>query len=109
VRHIYDVHCIFVRNPQLVGVSGQVFAALVQGDVAEFGKQQPDFAEDPLRVLENALTRVGVDEQSRVEYEQNLLPLVYGNFKPHFDEAFASFDQVARALFIAARSLTIPP
>ncbi len=39
-----------------------------------------------------------MDEQSRAEYEQNLLPLVYGSFKPHFDEAFASFDKVARTL-----------
>nr|WP_315185764.1 nucleotidyl transferase AbiEii/AbiGii toxin family protein [uncultured Albidiferax sp.] len=99
VRHIYDVHCIFTRNPELVAVSAQAFAALVQGDVAEFGKQQPDFASDPLDVLQSALAQVGMDEQSRAEYEQNLLPLVYGSFKPHFDEAFASFDKVARTLF----------
>ena len=102
VRHIYDVHCIFTRNPELVVVSAPAFAELVQGDIAEFGKQQPDFAADPLGVMEKALDQVGVDEQSRVEYEQNLLPLVYGSFKPHFDEAFASFDKVARTFLSAA-------
>jgi len=102
VRHIYDVHCIFTRNPDLVVVSAPAFAALVQGDVAEFGKQQPDFAADPLGVIAKALEQVSVDEQSRAEYEQNLLPLVYGTFKPHFDEAFASFDKVACTFLNAA-------
>ncbi|MCX2862634.1 nucleotidyl transferase AbiEii/AbiGii toxin family protein [Paucibacter sp. PLA-PC-4] len=96
VRHIYDVHCIYTRNPDMVAVSAPAFAALVHGDVEEFGKQHPDFAADPLGVMEKALDQVGMDEQSRAEYEQNLLPLVYGTFKPHFDEAFASFDKVAR-------------
>jgi len=102
VRHIYDVHCIFARNPGLVAVSAPAFAALVQGDVAEFGQQQPDFAADPLGVLERALAQVSVDKQSRVEYEQNLLPLVYGSFKPRFDKAFVSFNKIARTLIGAA-------
>lgn len=102
VRHIYDVHCIFVRNPTLVVVSAPAFATLVQGDVAEFGKQQPDFAAHPLGILERALAQVGVDDQSRAEYEQNLLPLVYGRFKPHFNEAFTSFDKVARTFLCVA-------
>ncbi|ROR18002.1 nucleotidyltransferase AbiEii toxin of type IV toxin-antitoxin system [Comamonas sp. BIGb0124] len=104
VRHIYDVHCIFARKPELLAISAPAFAALVKGDVEAFGQQQPDFAADPLRVMEKALTQVGADDQSRVEYEQNLLPLVYGSFKPHFDEAFASFAQVARTLFLEAAS-----
>lgn len=102
VRHIYDVHCIFARNPELVAISEPAFTALVEGDIAEFGQQQPAFAANPLRVLESALVQIGEDAQSRAEYEQNLLPLVYGSFKPHFDEAFASFNQVARALLGAA-------
>ena len=102
VRHIYDVHCIFVHNPGLMDISAPAFAALVQGDVKEFGKQHPDFAGDPLGVLERTLDQVGADKQSRDEYEQNLLPLVYGAFKPHFDEAFASFEKVARSFLGAA-------
>lgn len=102
VRHIYDVHCIFVNNPGLVEVSTPAFAALVEGDVAEFGKQHVDFAKDPLGVLERTLSQVSSDEQTQTEYEQNLLPLVYGSFKPQFDEAFASFEKVARTFLNAA-------
>jgi len=98
VRHIYDVHCIFTRNPELVDISAPAFAALVQGDVSEFGRQHADFAKDPLGVLGEALVRVATDEQSRGEYEQNLLPLVYGNFRPDFDQAFTSFQRVSHSL-----------
>lgn len=103
VRHIYDVHCIYARHPEFVDGSAVAFAALVQGDVVEFGKQHADFAKDPRGVLERTLAQVCADEQSRTEYEQNLLPLVYGNFKPHFDEAFASFQHVART-FLGAEN-----
>lgn len=102
VRHIYDVHCIFVNNPALVDLSAKVFAVLVQGDIEEFGKQHTDFAKDPLAILVKTLGEVESDEQSRTEYKQNLIPLVYGNFKPTFDDAFASFATVARALISAA-------
>ncbi|MDP9896309.1 putative nucleotidyltransferase component of viral defense system [Variovorax boronicumulans] len=102
VRHIYDVHCIFSRAPELMNISAPAFSQLLRGDVAEFGRQHPDFAKDPLGVLESALGQVGADEQSRTEYEQNLLPLVYGSFKPPFEEAFASFEKVARAFLDAA-------
>ena len=102
VRHIYDVHCIFTCNPGLVAVGTPAFTALVQGDVAEFGNQHLDFARNPLGVMETALAQVGADEQSRAEYELNLLPLVYGSFKPHFDEAFVSFEKVARIFLSAA-------
>ena len=102
VRHIYDVHCIFTRYPNLTEVSAPAFTQLIAGDVAEFGKQQPSFAEDPVAVLTGALAQVGTDPKARAEYETNLLPLVYGNFKPHFDEAFASFEKVAGKLIDAA-------
>ena len=48
--------------------------------------------------MEEALVRASVDQQTQAEYEQNLLPLVYGSFKPRFDDAFASFDKVAHTL-----------
>lgn len=98
VRHIYDVHCIVKLHPDIVDVSAPAFNDLLAGDVAEFGKQQPDFAENPAAVLQRALAQTRADAQTRSEYELNLLPLVYGSFKPHFDEAFASFEIVARRL-----------
>ena len=72
------------------------------GDTVELGKQHPDFVADPYGVLRSALGRSKSDGQTRDEYEQNLLPLIYGDFKPHFDEALASFELVAESLLAAA-------
>ena len=98
VRHIYDAHCIVTHDPVIVDVCAPAFNELLAGDVAEYGRQQPDFAAAPIAVLERALNQVRGDAQTRAEYESNLLPLIYGNFKPHFDESFASFERVARRL-----------
>lgn len=57
---------------------------------------------DPFGILSRALDQAKTDSQTPDEYEQNLLPLVYGNFKPDFDEAFATFERVARALLAEA-------
>jgi len=102
VRHIYDIHCIHARHPELVEVAAAAFDELVQGDMAEWGRQHPEFAQDPYGTLLASLEQSSHDEQTRDEYERNLLPLVYGAFKPHFGEAFASFEQVARMLFASA-------
>jgi hypothetical protein len=102
VRHIYDVHCINARLPALVADSCKAFETMVQGDVAEFGKQQDDFSKDPFGVMKSALDQAKTNRRTRDEYEQNLLPLVYGGFKPHFDEAFTAFEHVARTLLDSA-------
>jgi hypothetical protein len=104
VRHIYDVHCISTHSPAWLGDSCTAFASLVQGDIAEFGKQSPDFSENPAGVMTAALDQSRAEQQTRDEYEKNLLPLIYGDFKPTFAEAFATFERVARTLLAAPGS-----
>lgn len=103
VRHIYDVHCIHMQQPELIGQAIPVFSELVAGDQAELGQQHPEFLEDPIAVLEKALQSIGGEVSTREEYERNLLPLVYGNFKPGFDESFASFRSLATAMLASIR------
>jgi len=103
VRHIYDVHCIHMQQPELIDQAVPVFAELVAGDQAELGQQHPEFLEDPIAVLEKALQSIGGDVSTREEYERNLLPLVYGNFKPGFEESFASFRSLATAMLASIR------
>ncbi|MDB6001261.1 MAG: hypothetical protein JWP52_2960 [Rhizobacter sp.] len=98
VRHIHDVHCIHSSQPELLDAAVSAFALLVEGDRQEFGVQHAAFAEDAPAVLRHALTQAKADAQTRDEYERNLLPLVYGESKPVFDLAFASFETVARRL-----------
>lgn len=95
VRHVYDVHCIVSRTSGAVDEGVGAFRDLVRGDIDEFGYQHPAFAANPKAVLDHALEAVGADAQTRKEYDEVLLPLVYGRDKHPFDAAWASFERVA--------------
>jgi predicted nucleotidyltransferase component of viral defense system len=101
VRHIYDSHCIVQQTPTVVDAARDAFVALTMGDVEEFGYQDAAFAADPKAVMTAALQAAKNDPRTRDEYERNLLPLVYGKNKPHFDEAWPTF-QVAADTLLAA-------
>lgn len=98
VRHIYDVHCIISKKPEAKDASISAFATLTAGDVQEFGYQDTAFASHPRAVLKSALDQIADDAQSREEYNQVLLPLVYGEEKFSFDEACGSFIEIAKRL-----------
>jgi predicted nucleotidyltransferase component of viral defense system len=98
VRHIYDVHCVHSRHPGTVTAAAKVFPEIVAADQKAFGKQFPNFAVAALPVLSTAIRQARTDVKIETEYTRNLLPLVYGNDKPVFAEAFRSFELVASAL-----------
>lgn len=98
VRHLYDVHCIASKRPEALSDAVAAFAALTAGDVDEFGYQDAAFAADPQRILGAALHQVGSDAQSHHEYDNVLLPLVYGKGKFTFEESWASFEAIAKRL-----------
>ena len=98
VRHIYDVHCIMSRKPDVQYDCVAAFSALTAGDVKEFGYQDEKFAANPGAVLKISLSQIEDDEQSRDEYNHVLLPLVYGTDKFSFDEAWGSFREISQRL-----------
>jgi predicted nucleotidyltransferase component of viral defense system len=101
VRHIYDVHCIVCQQPQALNDALTAFVQLTIGDVDEFGYQDSAFAKNPKAVLKDALSQIKIDQQTRNEYREVLLPLVYGKQKSTFDEAWNSFDNVSQRLLSA--------
>jgi len=101
VRHIYDVHCITTHQPEVLVDSIAVFTALAKGDVDQFGYQDSSFAKNPKAVLATALLQAKYDQQSRDEYSNVLLPLIYGKDKPSFEEAWVSFEHAAKNLIDA--------
>ncbi len=98
VRHIYDVHCIISKKPEVLDDSIAAFVTLTAGDVDEFGYQDTTFAADPKTNLTSALHQVGSDTQSHHEYHGVLLPLVYGEGKFTFEESWSSFEEIANRL-----------
>jgi predicted nucleotidyltransferase component of viral defense system len=96
VRHINDVHCIVLKKPEVLDDSVSAFVALTAADLDEFGYQDAAFATDPKTVLSTALNQIGNDKQTRREYHEVLLPLVYGEEKFSFEEAWSSFGAIAK-------------
>lgn len=95
VRHLYDVHRILQRQPDVLVDAQQAFPLLVAGDQKEFGIQFPDFAEAPSQVLNGALRQAREDAKIETEFTDNLLPLIYGGDTPSFEQAFGDFEKVA--------------
>ncbi|WP_324809892.1 nucleotidyl transferase AbiEii/AbiGii toxin family protein [Ralstonia pickettii] len=103
VRHLYDVHCIYLRQPDALVAARYAFPSLVAGDQKEFGTQFPDFAAAAYQVLSGALKQARDDARTRVEFTSNLLPLVYGGDIPTFEQAIGDFEKVANALLETLR------
>jgi hypothetical protein len=98
VRHVYDVHQIHKADPATVELARTVFKDLVETDVMEFNGQHPEFDESPGPVLLTTLGLARTNEVLTHQYTDRVLPLIYGNERPSYPEAFGSFELVARTL-----------
>ncbi|MEN9866196.1 MAG: hypothetical protein RL748_1786 [Pseudomonadota bacterium] len=97
VRHIYDVYCIAKQQPEALSQARAGFVGLVAFDVQEF-HHHAEFVANPKATMLQALAVVETEPQTRAEYENVLLPLVYGASRPSFDVAFGSFKKSSMAL-----------
>jgi predicted nucleotidyltransferase component of viral defense system len=98
VRHIFDCHCILMANDGVLEKAAVHFKELVATDVIEFGKYLPSFVENPAAVLAEALASAECDTRCSQEYQQFLLPLIFGEMKPSFQVAYQSFRRCAETL-----------
>ena len=103
VRHLYDVHSILQRQPDVLADARRAFPVLVAGDQKEFGVQFPDFAAAPHQVLSGALRQARADTKIQAEFTGNLLPLVYGGGTPAFEQAFGDFEKAGSTLLDTLR------
>ena len=97
VRHIYDIYCIEKFDSNISGKAVARFSALVEFDRTEFGSDKA-FADSPKACLLGALAAAEHEKQTATEYDVQLLPLVYGQMRPDFATAFATFKRVSLAL-----------
>lgn len=97
VRHVYDTYRMVQSNPALVERAALHFGDPVDFDRKEFRLHEA-FVEDPKRCMMAALTVAEAEEQTRREYREVLMPLIYGATTPTFDEAFSVFKPAALAL-----------
>lgn len=98
VRHVYDVWRIATSCPEAIAPAAGVFAASVAKDVAQFGRQHPEFGEDPFGVLRITLEVAATHEGLKANFEERLMPLLYAHERPDYDTCFAAFAEVAHYL-----------
>jgi len=98
VRHIYDTYCIHYADPECLAVAQLHFSALVAEDIIQFGKQFPEFSYDAKATLQGALAKAESDDRLFDEYQKYLLPLIFGNTRPSYSDAYAVFKQCATQL-----------
>jgi len=97
VRHIYDTYCIVKTDPEYIEKAKSHFGTLVAFDVGEF-TQHGDFCRNPKACLTATIDLARTENQTQTEYQKKLLPLIYGNIKPSFADAFLVFEDTSRAL-----------
>ncbi|MGN6808307.1 MAG: nucleotidyl transferase AbiEii/AbiGii toxin family protein [Trinickia sp.] len=100
VRHVYDAYCMVRSDPALVERTAPHFGELVEFDRKEF-RIHDEFVRDPKRCLMAALRVAESEEKTRHEYQDVLMPLIYGSTRPTFVEAFSVFKPAALALLHA--------
>ncbi|UDU83192.1 nucleotidyl transferase AbiEii/AbiGii toxin family protein [Pseudomonas sp. HN2-3] len=98
VRHVYDVWRIATSHPEAIEPAAGVFASSVAKDVAEFGRQHPEFGADPFGVLRQTLEVAATHDGLKANFEQRLMPLLYAHERPDYETCFAAFADVARQL-----------
>lgn len=98
VRHIYDTYCIDHANSDCLSQAKLHFNALVAEDIEQFGRQYPEFANNPWAVLRQSLADAESDTKLVTEYRQFLLPLIFGQVRPSYQDAFAIFKLCANEL-----------
>ncbi|SPE21338.1 conserved hypothetical protein [Burkholderiales bacterium] len=92
------MHCICQQDSAHIEAALPIFELLVEGDKSEFGAQFLPFKDNARSVLEQTLLQTRTDGQTRAEYEEQLLPLIYGGHKPNFEQAHESFSFAATRL-----------
>jgi predicted nucleotidyltransferase component of viral defense system len=97
VRHVCDTYCMVRSNPALIERAALQFVDLVDFDRKEFSLHEA-FVEDPKRCMMAALTVSEAEEQTHQEYQDVLMPLIYGATRPTFGEAFGVFKSAASTL-----------
>lgn len=93
VRHIHDVAILMGAQIDRDGLR-MSFPEAVEEDRARFANQQPEFVNNPKKLLERSLSRLQGDEFLRGAYQLFVLELVAGPAKS-CEESLAIFTEAA--------------
>lgn len=109
-RHVYDVHQIVTlhyRGPN--APLRDLFAEILAAEVEQYGNRIEEFRADPGGTLRRTLEQIPRQKDFRDHYDRFVAELVYGERRPTFDEAFATFRSAAELLLVGGTTPAAPP
>lgn len=95
VRHIYDTYCIVQAGNVDMCLLTDFFKQTIEQDIQRYGNQYPQFCVSPNNELKMGLDELEHNPLYKTRYQQFVAPMVYGARKVSWDEAYASFRQMA--------------
>ncbi|MBB1504854.1 nucleotidyl transferase AbiEii/AbiGii toxin family protein [Pseudoalteromonas sp. SG41-1] len=98
VRHIYDVHCIFINHKVDMDVLKPMFYFVLEEDRLRFGNQHQEFVDDPCNELKLGLKELQNNEKFRERFNAFVAPMVYSQNPHDFDTCIASFKVISEQL-----------
>ncbi|VUS22681.1 nucleotidyl transferase AbiEii/AbiGii toxin family protein [Klebsiella spallanzanii] len=98
VRHIYDTFCIVEAGNVDMHLLADFVQRTIRQDIQRYGNQYPQFCTLPGDELKMGLNELERNPLYRMRYRQFVAPMVYGVRKISWDEAWASFRQIALAV-----------
>lgn len=97
VRHLYDVHQITAKNPDLLksdlSLLTNLVAQVIEKDSLDFAKQYDAFVKDPMSEIKKAMQYAKKDPKTKQAYEEFIRVMVYDKNAPSFEDAFSRFSQ----------------
>lgn len=102
VRHLYDVYQLSKSGIADVTVVAELSGAISTDDGTQYARQNPEYADNPIRETKRALDALTSDRRFEQWYEDFVNAMIYGDDRPRFRDVAATFkDAVYHALKIA--------
>ncbi|EKS4565702.1 nucleotidyl transferase AbiEii/AbiGii toxin family protein [Salmonella enterica] len=95
VRHIYDTYCIVEAGNLNMSLLADFVQRTIEQDILRYGSQYPQFCSSPVDELTMGLDELSNNPLYQMRYQQFVAPMVYGARRISWDEAYASFRQIA--------------
>lgn len=94
VRHIYDVHEISTKMPEIVSEIEALRPMMLSAmgkDAVDFATQHPGFVSDPVGELGKAMAHAAENPSVRDMFDEFVSVMVYARPSPSFDQALKRF------------------
>lgn len=93
-RHLHDVHAIAHHHPSAVDQALHLFAEVLRDEQARHPRSFADAA-SPALALQPALQSLDESGRHRRDYDLHVVPLLFSNQNPAFDDVLKSFRDIA--------------